>query len=66
MAEKVTGLVPDGTHEWERYVNSETMVKMIIENYPNFDLIKETGAVVSNPLTLDMAECPSYLGCNYM
>lgn len=64
------GLMPNGTHEWDNYINIEDIERIIhnikSDSQPSFKTLEKTGVMVSNPLTMEMDEYSSYLRSNYM
>lgn len=71
MGEKVLGLLPNGTHEYEMLISPETVESYVHEGVPQhgvvpFETIQKTGAFLSNPLTMEMAEKPGFLRGNWM
>ena len=64
LGEKVFGLLPEGTHEWEKFINFEKLKEMI-EQKGSMKVIAQKGVSVYNPLTLEMAEVDC-LRQNYM
>lgn len=62
VGEYVTRMVPMGTHEWRQYINPEDLEAMLRPG----QVTARAGLMVSNPLTLEMAEYPNWLRGNYM
>ena len=71
MGEKVLGLLPKGTHEYEQLICPETVEKFVTESKPGngvqqFETLHKTGVFLANPLTMEMKEVDSFLRGNYM
>ena len=71
MGEKVLGLLPKGTHEYDMLINAETVEKFVHQGYkevgvPPFKTVEKTGVCLANPLTMEMKEVPTFLRANYM
>ncbi len=71
MGEKILGLLPKGTHEYEMLISPETIEKVVhagnIEHSVQpFQTVQKTGAFLANPLTMEMKEFDSFLRGNYM
>ena len=71
MGEKILGLLPKGTHEYDMLISPETIEKVVhagnIEhNVLPFQTVQKTGAFLANPLTMEMKEVDSFLRGNYM
>ncbi|CDW84433.1 hexaprenyldihydroxybenzoate mitochondrial [Stylonychia lemnae] len=64
MAEYVLRLVPKGTHEWNQYINVEDIEGALSSQA--FRTVAKAGAMVTNPLTMEMDEFPNWLRGNYM
>jgi len=53
-----------GTHEWKQYLNIEDVESML---RPNGGITAaKAGLMITNPVTLEMAEFPNWLRGNYM
>jgi len=57
-------LMPKGTHEWDKFINIEDLERMITSQA--FRTVAKAGAMVTNPLTLEMDEFPNWYRSNYM
>lgn len=71
MGEKVLGLLPKGTHEFEMLISPETVEEIVhAGNKDNgvkpFETVAKTGAFLANPLTMEMREVDHFLRGNYM
>lgn len=71
MGEKVLGLLPKGTHEFDMLINAETVESIVHEGnsasgVKPFETVKKTGAFLANPLTMEMKEVDSFVRGNYM
>lgn len=71
MGEKVLGLLPKGTHEYEMLISPESVEQIVHAGNPDHDIspfqtIQKTGAFLANPLTMEMKEVDSFLRGNYM
>lgn len=64
MGEYLTRLVPRGTHEWSQYINVEDLEAMLRPH--GGQTTARAGLMVTNPLTMEMAEFPTWLRGNYM
>jgi len=51
LGERLTGIIPNGTHEWEKFIEPEKLVNILEEN--NFT-IKNISGVSYNPFTSNM------------
>jgi len=63
LGEYLLGLLPKGTHEWEKYLHAEEVEAMFNES--GVIPLQSTGVGIVNPLTFEMGE----VGCrrvNYM
>ena len=71
MGEKVLGLLPKGTHEYDLLISPETVEQVVHAGnkeakVKEFKTIQKTGAFLANPLTMEMKETDSFLRGNYM
>ena len=71
MGEKVLGLLPKGTHEYEMLISPESVEQIVHAGNPDHDIlpfqtIQKTGAFLANPITMEMKEVDSFLRGNYM
>ena len=71
MGEKVLGLLPKGTHEYDMLISPETVEQVVHAGnkeagVKQFQTIQKTGAFLANPLTMEMKEVDSFLRGNYM
>lgn len=57
-------MVPMGTHEWNKYINSSDVEDML-RSHGGHSMAK-AGVMITNPLTLEMGEFPNWLRGNYM
>lgn len=71
MGEKVLGLLPKGTHEYNMLINAETVESIVHEGNVSagvkpFETVQKTGAFLANPMTMEMKEVDSFVRGNYM
>jgi len=71
MGEKVLGLLPKGTHEYDLLISPETVEGVVhqgnkLRGVQPFETVEKTGAFLANPLTMEMTETPSFLRGNYL
>ena len=71
MGEHVLGLLPKGTHEYDRLISPETVEQFVHPGNHEagvkpFETIEKTGAFLANPLTMEMKEVDGFLRGNYM
>lgn len=71
MGEKVLGLLPKGTHEYEMLISPETVEEIVHAGNKDhgvkpFETVAKTGAFLANPLTMEMKEVDHFLRGNYM
>ena len=64
VGEYVTRMVPMGTHEWKQYINADELEAMLRPH--GGQATARAGLMVTNPVTLEMAEFPNWLRGNYM
>ena len=53
-----------GTHEWSQYLNIEDLESMLRPH--GGQTVAKAGLMITNPVTLEMAEFPQWLRGNYM
>lgn len=71
MGEKVLGLLPRGTHEYDMLISPETVEQIVHtgnseQGVKPFETVAKTGAFLSNPVTMEMKEVDGFLRGNYM
>ena len=71
MGEKVLGLLPKGTHEYDMLIDPETVERIVHAGNSEhgvkpFETIAKTGAFLANPVTMEMKEVDGFLRGNYM
>lgn len=71
MGEKVLGLLPKGTHEFDMLISPETVESIVHEGnsalgVKPFETVQKTGAFLANPVTMEMKEVDNFLRGNYM
>ena len=71
MGEKVLGLLPKGTHEYDLLISPETVESVVhqgnkLMGVQAFETVEKTGAFLANPITMEMKEVKSFLRGNYM
>ena len=71
MGEKVLGLLPKGTHEYDLLISPETVEGIVHGGNPGrgvqqMQTVEKTGAFLANPVTMEMKEMPSFLRSNYL
>ncbi len=64
MGENLLRLVPAGTHDWNYYINSEDIERVIEPE--GFRTLDKVGVMVTNPCTLEMREIRNWYRSNYM
>lgn len=57
-------MVPVGTHEWNQYVNPEDIERMVLPQ--GYRTVAKSGAMITNPITMEMEEFPNWHRANYM
>jgi len=65
-AEYVLGLLPVGTHSWDKYLTPEEVTKMLQEAGMDSESIETSGMVLQNPLTLRWKLDAEDLDVNYI
>lgn len=64
VAENILRIVPMGTHEWNQYMNPEEIANIL---HPlGLRNVAQTGAMIINPLTMEMDEFPNWMRGNYL
>ncbi len=63
VGEYVTRIVPEGTHEWSQYINSEEVERIL---GGEAQVMARAGVMITNPITLEMGEFPNWMRGNYM
>ena len=53
-----------GTHEWDQYMDQQTIENILRPE--GLETVAKAGAMVTNPLTMEMELFPSWLRGNYM
>ena len=71
MGEKVLGLLPKGTHEYDLLISPETVESVVhqgnkLVGVQEFETVEKTGAFLANPITMEMKEVKSFLRGNYL
>ena len=71
MGEKVLGLLPKGTHEYDMLISPEKVEQIVHagnqeQGVKPFETVAKTGAFLANPLTMEMKEVDNFLRGNYM
>jgi 2-polyprenyl-3-methyl-5-hydroxy-6-metoxy-1,4-benzoquinol methylase len=64
LGEKILRIVPNGTHEWDKYIDSEDADNAI--NDRGFVTLGKSGVMIKNPISMEMTEFPNWLRANYM
>lgn len=57
-------MLPMGTHEWDQYINIEDVESILRGD--GGQVTDRAGIMLTNPLTLEMAEFPNWHRGNYM
>ena len=64
VGENLLRLVPMGTHEWDNYINSEDVERIISAD--GLHTLDKKGIFVKNPISLEMREVDNWFRSNYM